>query len=600
MRVLILFSFLLLQACGSLPWGQKSNTEQLNEVLDRQFDERVSRSPESLTYMGKKQDYEKLDDYTEEQKEEERRIVKANLDTLNSSWSSEQLDPIGQVSLKLAKKRYEESLADHKWRHHNYPVNPSFGLHSDLPSFLINFHRIDSKEDAIAYIARVNEIPRVIDENIVQLKVREEKGIILPRFLFPKVLGDIDDLLTGGPFDKSSKPSSLKQDFEKKLEALKITADTKNELLTDLDAALKNSFAPAYNKLRSYLQNLEKKSDTRAGVWKYPDGDEYYQNKLRRYTTTNMSPESIHQLGLEQTAIIHQQMKGILKRIGFKGSLQQFFKKLRNSDEFYYPTTDKGKSEYLEKTQEIIANIKPHLPELFTILPEAELKVKAVESFREKSAPMAFYTGPAPDGSRPGIYYVNLYNLTRVPKYEMEALAYHEALPGHHMQIAIAQNLPSLPKMRKFGGYTAYTEGWGLYAESLPKEVGLYKDPYSEFGRLSFSLLRAGRLVVDTGLHYKKWTREQATQWLDKNTASRHEDNEKAIDRYIVMPGQATSYMIGQLKIRELRDKAEKALGSHFDVRLFHDEVLRHGALPLDVLEGLIEEWILTQTKESA
>lgn len=595
MRSLLFVISSMILGCSHIPWNNESQTKELNETLDQHFEDRIARYPESLTYMGKKQDYDKLNSYSESKAEEEQKIAKQILSELRALSANNAYSESGQLSLKLAIKRYEEMIEDHQWRYYDYPINPTFGLHTGIPSFLINFHRVDTEEDVKAYISRIKEVPRVIDEVLIHLKKQEKQGILLPKFLFSKVFSDINEVLKGRPFQKSKNNSNLKQDFEEKLAQLKLDESKNMELSKEFDQALKTHFSPAYKKLNTYFRGLEKKSDDRAGVWKFPNGEEYYQNQLRRYTTTEMTPESIHQLGLEQTKKIHDQMSEIVSTLGFKGTLQQFFKKLRTSKEFYFPSTDQGRAQYLEQTQSIIANIKMGLPQLFTLFPKADLKVKAVESFREKSAPMAFYTGPAPDGSRPGIYYVNLYNLTRVPKYEMEALAYHEALPGHHMQIAIAQELTGLPKMRKFGGYTAYSEGWGLYAESLPKEIGYYKDPYSEFGRLSLSLLRAGRLVVDTGLHYKKWTREQATEWLNTNTPSKPEDNQKAIDRYIVLPGQATAYMIGQLKIVELRKRAEKALGVNFDLRKFHDELLRHGALPLDVLEQIIEDWIHDQ-----
>lgn len=291
-------------------------------------------------------------------------------------------------------------------------------------------------------------------------------------------------------------------------------------------------------------------------------------------------------------ARIHDEMKAIMKKVGFKGDLQQFFAFMRDDPQFYYPDTAEGKAAYLAEATRIIDTMKSRLDELFIVKPKADMVVKAVEPFREQSAGKAFYEQPSMDGSRPGIYYANLYRMSGMPKYQMEALAYHEGIPGHHMQIAIAQELENVPKFRKFGGYTAYIEGWGLYTEFLPKEIGMYQDPYSDFGRLAMELWRACRLVVDTGLHDKKWTREQAIQYLVDNTPNSKGEAVNAIERYIVMPGQATAYTVGMLKLLELREKAKTALGDKFDIRQFHDVVLKNGAVPLDVLEQLVDQYI--------
>ncbi|HEC00773.1 MAG TPA: DUF885 domain-containing protein, partial [Sphingomonadales bacterium] len=305
--------------------------------------------------------------------------------------------------------------------------------------------------------------------------------------------------------------------------------------------------------------------------------------------------DEIHQLGLDEVARIHGEMRDIMKKVNFEGSLQDFFEFTRTDKQFYYPNTEEGKQAYLTKAEQIINTMKGRLDEVFISKPKADLIVKRVEAFREKSAGKAFYNRPAPDGSRPGIYYANLYKMSEMPTYQMEALAYHEGIPGHHMQLAIMQELKNIPKFRKFGGYTAYTEGWGLYSEFLPKEMGFYADPYSDFGRLAMELWRACRLVVDTGIHDKKWTREQAIDYLATNTPNPRGDVVKAIERYIVMPGQATAYKIGMLKIQSLRAKAKAELGDKFDIRQYHEVVLRDGALPLSTLEDKVNEWIASK-----
>ncbi|MGZ5503968.1 MAG: DUF885 domain-containing protein, partial [Chthoniobacterales bacterium] len=346
---------------------------------------------------------------------------------------------------------------------------------------------------------------------------------------------------------------------------------TKDKLLADAKNALTSAVKPAYEKLIAELEQLSKRANDDAGAWKFPNGAAFYEYALRRTTTTNLTADQIHELGLKEVARIHGEMEKIMQKVGFKGDLQAFFKFMREDPQFYLPETEEGRQKYLARAVEIIDAMRKRLDELFLTKPKANIEVKAVEKFRESSAGSAFYQQPAPDGSRPGFFYVNLRSLHDQPLYELESLAHHEGIPGHHMQIAIAQELTGLPKFRKFGGrFTAYTEGWGLYSELTPKEIGMYEDPYSDFGRLAAELWRAGRLVVDTGLHAKHWTREQAIDYLKQNTSNSEADCVDSINRYIVLPSQATAYKIGMLKILELREKARKELGAKFDIRQFH------------------------------
>jgi uncharacterized protein (DUF885 family) len=308
-----------------------------------------------------------------------------------------------------------------------------------------------------------------------------------------------------------------------------------------------------------------------------------------------MTPDQIHELGLAQVARIHKEMGVVQKKMGVKGDLQAFFKYMRTEPKFYAPETEAGRALYLSETQKAQDAVTPLLPKWFGTLPKAPLVVKPVEAFREKSAGKAFYQRPAPDGSRPGTYYANLYKMADMPLTEVEALFYHEGIPGHHLQLAIQTELKDVPAFRQFGGVTAYSEGWGLYSEKLAKDMGLYTDPARDFGRLQLELHRAIRLVVDSGLHHKRWTREQAIKYVEDNSADAPGGIVKAIERYIIYPGQATAYMVGRLKISELRDKAQKALGKKFDVRGFHDTVLKSGPVPLDVLEEQVDAWIASR-----
>ncbi|WP_444888348.1 DUF885 domain-containing protein [Microbulbifer sp. JMSA008] len=571
--------------------------KQVNQMFEDFFQEHLSRSPEFKTFLGKKEDYDKWDNLSPEFAKETLEINKRQLAELNKV-DPNTLDEATRLSLRLAKRNLEQDIEGYKWRNHYYPVNQMYATHTSAASLLISQHRIDAVSDAEAYIARLNGMPQYFAQLEENLKANAKAGTIVPKFVFPYVISDSQNLISGAPFE-GEKDSPLFADFKGKVEKLEISAEQKKALIDKASTALQESAGPAYKKLISYLQELEKKATTDDGAWKLANGDDFYKFRLGVYTTTDMTADEIHQTGLKEVARIHDEMREIMRKVKFEGNLQEFFEFMRTDKQFYYPTSEEGKAEYLEKATAIIDTMKGRLDELFITKPKADLDVRAVEPFREKSAGKAFYQRPAPDGSRPGIYYANLYNMEDMPTYQMEALAYHEGIPGHHMQLSIAQELQDIPKFRKYGGYTAYTEGWGLYSELVPKELGFYEDPYSDFGRLAMELWRAGRLVVDTGLHAKKWTREQAIDYLVENTPNPKGDVVKAIERYIVLPGQATAYKIGMLKIIELREKAKAELGDQFDVRGFHDTILANGAVPLNVLEELVDGWVASVKAKS-
>ncbi len=568
-----------------------SASEQANALFETLFMENVMASPISQTMLGiKGADYGKWDEISEAASEQELARAKSQLARLQAVNPSE-LDEQTALSLTLAIQRLENQIADHKWRLHNYPVNQMYGVHSLTASILINQHMVDNIDDAKAYISRLNGVPQRFAQLKDALELRAAKGIIAPKFVFPHVINDSNNIIKGAPFE-SGADSTLWADFKRKVEKLEITDAERAELLSQAEAALKNAVKPAYSDLITYLGTLEARADNKDGVWKLPDGNAFYNNALKRTTTTDMDAIAIHELGLKEVERIHNEMRDIMKEVGFKGSLKDFFIFMRNDEQFYYPETDEGKAAYINDAKALIDNMSSRLDEVFAIKPKAGLIVKPVESFREKSAGKAFYSQPSPDGSRPGTYYANLYSMKAMPKYQMEALAYHEGLPGHHMQIAIAQELEGLPKFRRFGSYTAYVEGWGLYTEYFPREMGLYQDPYSNFGRLAMELWRACRLVVDTGIHAKKWTREQGISYYVENTPNAESDAVKMVERHIVMPSQATAYKVGMNRILDMRAYAKKSLGEDFDIREFHTLLLKNGPLPLDVLETKVQAWV--------
>lgn len=570
-----------------------SASEQANALFDTIFKEGVNRDPVRQTYLGIKTDYDKWNDLSESNAANELAIAKENLVRIQAIDATT-LDVQTKISLNLFIQNLENHIADYKWRFHSYPVNQMHGTHSQIPAFLINQHSISNVKEAQDYIARVRGAQKLLEQLVEQLKLREAKGIIAPKFVFPHVIRDSKNILVGAPFD--DKPNStIFADFTRKINKLSINDDEKKTLITDVKVALIDNLKPGYEQLITYLATLEKKADTRDGAWKFPDGEAFYKNALKRTTTTDLTSEQIHNLGLSEVSRIHNEMRVIMKQVGFDGSLNEFFDFMRNDQQFYYPATDEGKQRYLAEAVALIDDMQSRLDTLFLTKPKAKLKVKAVEGFREKSAGKAFYERPAPDGSRPGIYYANLYDMEAMPSYQMAALAYHEGIPGHHMQLAIKQELTGIPMFRKFGGYTAHTEGWGLYSEMIPKEIGLYQDPYSDFGRLAMELWRACRLVVDTGIHTKQWTREQGIEYYATNTPNALSDAVKMVERHVVMPSQATAYKIGMNKIIELRENARVKLGDKFDIREFHDVVLKNGPVPLNVLTDLVNDYIKTK-----
>jgi len=577
---------ILLAACGP----QQSPSEQANATFDALFDESLKTSPEFMTYLGMRERYDEWDDNSEQAYQDSVALTQKHLETLKAIDASA-LDKVSALSLKLYKQRLENGLEDTQWRYHGYPVNQMFGTHSSIPSFLINQHLIANPDEARAYVARVKAVPLVLDELISDLSIRADKGIIAPKFVFAHSIRDSQNIIAGIG-EESEEENPLVADFKAKVDKLALEESVAAQLMTELNAALVNQFVPAYEKLIATLEQLEARSEGNFGVWKLPDGADYYANALQRITTTDLTADQIHELGLSEVARIHDEMRAIMQQVEFDGDLQAFFEFMRTDPQFYLDNSEEGRAAYIAEADRIIADMNSRLDELFITKPKADLIVKAVEPFREKSAGRAFYQRAAPDGSRPGTYYANLYRMEDMPTYDLEALAYHEGIPGHHMQGSISQEQDALPKFRRFGGYTAYSEGWGLYSEFIPKEMGLYTDPYSDFGRLSMELWRACRLVVDTGVHHKRWTREQAINYLNDNTSSSEEANTKAIERYMVMPGQATAYKVGMLKILELREKARAELGEQFDIRAYHDVVLGNGAVPLNVLEDLVAEWV--------
>ena len=568
-------------------------TEKANVFFDKSFDELANRHPMQLSYLGIKTHNDSWDDISDSFALADVEIVKRQLGELLSNINPDSLNAQGKLSFKLFKYNCDQTIKGVRFLYHNYPVNQEDGIHAEVPTFLMNVQKIDSLKDALDYIARLQKVAPLFKQLAAKIKTRADKGIIPPKFVFPKVIQSCKNVLKGQPFDNSKEKSDLLADFTSKIDKINVDADKKKDLTIQASIALVNSVKPAYEMLISTLEEVEKKANDDAGAWKFPDGDDYYKEQIKDITTTEMTPDEVFELGQKEVARIQGEIREIMKKMNYKNdNLKEFLHFMATDKSSFYSNDDAGKEKFLHQAEGYIDVMRSRLDEIFITKPKAPIVVKRVEAFREKSAGQAFYDEPAPDGSRPGRFYVNLSNMNDIPVYQLEALAYHEGIPGHHMQIAIAQELKGVPKFRKYGQYTAYVEGWGLYSERLGKEMNLYTDPVQDFGRLSMELLRAARLVVDPGIHYKHWTREQAIKYFNDNTAEPPGECIKAIERYIIWPGQATAYKVGMNKILELREKAKKELGPKFDIREYHDVVLTSGALPLNVLEELVDDYI--------
>ncbi len=564
---------------------------RLNAFLDAAFDASTALSPEQVTSLGGKTNYDKLDDYTGATGEKRLQMAEATLAEMKRRFDPAKLGAQGKLSYRLYESQVANQRRQYQWRDYSFPVSTNGSPAGEIPVFLINNHKVGSVADAEAYIARIRETERVMREVSAKMRAQAAKGIVPPQMVFAPARADAKKILVGAPFT-AGPDSTVMADFAKKVAALDAPAATKEKLLADARTALNGPFKSGYDTLFAALDEIEGKAKGNNGAWSLPNGDAYYAARLYNFTTTDLTADQIHQLGLRQVAAIRAEMDAIRQQTGFKGDLKAFFAFIRDDPRFKYENSEAGKEAYLNDARAVIAEVMGKAPQYFSVLPKAPLEVRAVEKWREATASTAFYNRPAPDGSRPGIFYVNLADMSQVQKVQNSGIAVHEGAPGHHFQIARAQELTGLPKFRKLGGYSAYTEGWGLYTERLADEMGVYKDPYQRFGMLSLQMWRAIRLVVDTGMHSKRWTREQAQQYFRDNSSLSEIDLKREVDRYMNNPGQATSYMVGQLKIAELRERAKKALGPKFDIRDFHEAVLANGMMPLEVLEQVVDGYI--------
>ncbi|QXA07269.1 DUF885 domain-containing protein [Acinetobacter pittii] len=554
----------------------------LNQLLQEQWEYTLKNSPETATVLG---DLRYNNRWTELSKNQ---IEKDKKTTQNFLKRFEAIDSTGfsatdQLNKDLMVYQLKESLKNYDLKLYEMPFNQMWGLHLQFPGFIssIPFNNTKQYQD---YIARLKQIPLILDQGIQLAKQGQKDGLMPPKYLIEKVAKQIDSIAT--PEGKDSVFASPLKQFPNN-----ISKAEQERLSREMLQAIDQHVRPAYQKLETFIQkDYLPYGRQHEGIWSLPNGDELYRFYVENNTTTSESPENIHQLGLKEVARIEAEMLKIAKAQGFN-DLKSFQQSLKTNPSVF----PKSREEILEIYRGYIAQMQPELPKLFGLLPKNKVEVLPVEQYREKEAAGAEYHQGTPDGSRPGQVYVNTGDFSERSKISMEATAYHEAIPGHHMQIDIAQNLPNLPMFRKQPNHTAYIEGWALYAEQLGKDVGFYKDPLSDYGRLSSELFRACRLVVDTGVHYKKWTRQQMIDFMREHSALDEPDIQAETDRYIAIPAQALAYKMGQLKILELRELAKHELGDRFDIKTFHDMILNAGTLPLNILDARIKNWIKEQ-----
>ena len=576
----------------------QSETHRLNAWLDEQYAEQLETSPMTKTRLGDKSDYDELDDFSLAAEERDLEWLRASVAEMESEFTYADLNDDGRLSFDMWRFSLERAEAGVPYRQHGYIFGRG-GPHAYLPNFLINFHRVDTVADLEAYVSRLRELDRVFAQLLERSRAASAAGIRQPRFGYDFALAEIERVTAGAPFSNSdSSPNSpLWSDLQAKTNALVddglLSAEDAQSLTQQIQVLLADDVLAAYNEVAAWLrEDREFASEDAQGVWVLPEGEAFYNYRLAQMTTVELTADEIHQIGLDEVARLQGEMDIIKQQVGFDGTLQEFFTFMREDEQFYFPNTEEGRQDYLDLNNKYLDAIALKLPEYFGRLPKAALEVRRVEAFREQAGAAQHYSAGTPDGSRPGVFYSHMSDMSTLPIFQLEDVAYHEGSPGHHMQISIQQELEDVPRFRTQYRTTAYTEGWGLYSEWLAKEMGGFEDPYSDFGRLGGEIWRAIRLVVDTGIHAKRWSEEEAVQYFLDNSPQSEGAVRSEIKRYIATPGQATAYKIGMLKIQEVRRSAEQALGEAFDIREFHDIVLGAGALPLPLLEARVDRWI--------
>ncbi|WP_298634115.1 DUF885 domain-containing protein [uncultured Umboniibacter sp.] len=572
-----------------------TETQRLHSYFATEFENELARSPLSQTYLGQTEDkvaYGQWDDVSDEAVAQQLLRAEQTLEVLTTEFNREQLEPAAKVSYDFAIAIANNAIRQAEFNDHRYVFTQFFGPHTDMSTVLIGYHSISSVADAEAYISRLDSFDETLNLHTQRADDLAAIGVQPPSFAYPIIIETAQGLISGAPFADGD-DSALWADFKGKLAELEISEAEQERLLAEAEDALVFDVLPAYQHLIATMNEHALNSTDDDGVWKLPRGEAFYQAQLEEYTTrTDLDANAIHELGLAEVDRIHAEMRDIMNSVGFEGSLQEFFTHLRTSPEFYYEDDESGRQAYLAEATRVQTEMLNKAPEYFNTLPQADLEIRPVEPYRIKTATGAFYEPGSLDGTRPGAYYVNMSDMSELPAYQLETLAYHEGSPGHHFQSSISQELTDAPMFQRLAWYSAYGEGWALYSEMLGKDMGFFTDPYQDFGRLSYEVFRAARLVVDSGIHAKRWTEQEARDYMLMATPMTQGDIESEIRRYIVWPGQAVSYKVGMLTIWELRSKAQNSLGERFDWGEFHDVILTNGSVPLSLLTQLVDEYI--------
>lgn len=573
-----------------------SETDRINQWFDVKYEEQLKFSPIEQTAIGRKSDNGLIDDFSDAGADKQLAWLRDAIAEMKSRFDHDKLSPEAKTSYDIWLYNLQQAEAGLPFRTIRYVLHQHNGLQSFFPTFLINTHKVETEADMLGFIQRLSGTATALDQLLVRAYTNAAAGTRPPRFAYEGVIEQSAKIISGAPFDEGES-SAIWTATEEKLGGLVdkgVIDKTRASILREqARVALTSVFAPAYQRIIAWYEaDMPNSSASPTGVSALPNGEAFYNYRLANQTTTGLTADEIHSLGLSEVERLRADMEAVREQVGFDGDLKAFFKYLREDDRFYFSDDDAGADQYIAAAKGHIEALKAKLPDYFGILPKADLEVRRVESFRERDGAAQHYRSGTPDGSRPGIYYAHLSDMRAMPIPTLEVIAYHEGLPGHHMQISIAQELTGIPTFRTQAGYTAYSEGWGLYSEKLAKEMGGYRDPYSEFGRLTSEIWRAIRLVVDTGLHAKGWSEEQAVTYFLDNSSIPEAAVRSEVRRYLVNPGQATSYKIGMIKILELRARAQERLGDRFDIRAFHDVILGGGALPLGILEQRVDQWI--------
>lgn len=563
-------------------------------LYERIFFEYALDDPEMLSYLRVLPSWmdfysHRLTDASMARAEAMRDKLRRDLASLRS-YDRDTMGPDARLSYDILEYFLDQQVRNERWQYHNFPVNQLFGVQSTLPDFMVQMHQVADARDARNYVARLEQFPVKFGQVLEGLRHRESIGVLPQRFVVDKVLAQMREFIAMPPEEHL-----LYTSLVEKLDGLdgKVAGQERVEILHDAREAVSGRVYPAYRELIAHFEHLAGKVSGNHGAWALPDGLAFYDDQIEVHTTTRMSADEIHAIGLAEVERIGAEMDAILRGQGLEeGSIGERLQAINQRPDQLFPDTDEGRQQILDEFQRIIDEISEGLGDYFDVRPSAGVEVRRVPEFAEKTAPGAYYQGPAMDGSRPGVFYANLRNVAEMPRFAMRTLAYHEGVPGHHFQIAIMQELKGVPTFRRLLGFTAYAEGWALYTEQLAWEAGFQDDPLDNLGRLRDEMFRAVRLVVDTGMHAKRWTREQAIDYMLAHTGQPETDVVAEIERYLVNPGQALAYKVGMLKILELRERARSALGARFDIREFHNQVLTHGAMPLALLERIVDDWI--------